>query len=673
MAISAYIGIPGSGKSYEAVCNVIIPAFTSGRRVVTNIYGLQKDKITERYPDATGEIIVVDNDDVLKADFFPFKGGEGSFCQFGDLIVIDEAWRIFGSDKDMTAEKKSFIAEHRHFTHPETGISCDLVIVNQSLSNIARFLKDKIETTYRMRKLKALGLNNHYCIDVYSGHKIYKSNLVTSYRNKYNPDIFELYKSYEGNNGNEKQTDKRQSIWNSGKVRFFLVLFPLMFIGSGWLIYSFFSTFGRSDPSPDLTTTDVRDAAMFRSSAATPAPDTPSEPAEPPLSTEWRISGRMTSEGRAFVILVNGAGVLRADERMITFRLTPDIDEREFVTRYLGNMNIRIWTKKGVDFIAPYTPKEPVKPRYTWTYTPQYRSVAYLSDILGGYVSGSFNNSGAVISDDSLKGSSGASNYINRTGDILVYYGTKEDIAILKTLVTSLDTMSDEVVVSGYVFEVQTSQSDGSGILLAAKILSDKFNISVGAAGLDNFINIRTGSIDAIFNLLKTDSRFTVVSAPRLRVKNNASASFSVGSDVPVLGSVTVNNNTTTQSVEYRSSGVLFNVTPSIKSRTMDLKIQQQLSNFVTTETGVNNSPTLIKRDVTTEVSLADGDIILLGGLAEQKDSKASSGWSFFGSRTSESNKTDIMVMLQVRKVDRSRATPRSAARSGELFRDNLN
>ncbi|ESM04159.1 SMP-30/gluconolactonase/LRE family protein [Klebsiella pneumoniae] len=120
-------------------------------------------------------------------------------------------------------------------------------------------------------------------------------------------------------------------------------------------------------------------------------------------------------------------------------------------------------------------------------------------------------------------------------------------------------------------------------------------------------------------------------------------------------------------------SGVLFNVTPSIKSRTMDLKIQQQLSNFVTTETGVNNSPTLIKRDVTTEVSLADGDIILLGGLAEQKDSKASSGWSFFGSRTSESNKTDIMVMLQVRKVDRSRATPRSAARSGELFRDNLN
>ncbi|ENT7525242.1 TPA: zonular occludens toxin domain-containing protein, partial [Escherichia coli] len=45
MAISAYVGVPGSGKTYEVVCNVIIPAVSSGRRVVTNIYGLNADKI----------------------------------------------------------------------------------------------------------------------------------------------------------------------------------------------------------------------------------------------------------------------------------------------------------------------------------------------------------------------------------------------------------------------------------------------------------------------------------------------------------------------------------------------------------------------------------------------------------------------------------------------------
>ncbi|OKX16986.1 hypothetical protein AWP89_00845, partial [Escherichia coli] len=39
MAISAYVGIPGSGKSYEVVSSVIIPACMSGRRVISNIYG----------------------------------------------------------------------------------------------------------------------------------------------------------------------------------------------------------------------------------------------------------------------------------------------------------------------------------------------------------------------------------------------------------------------------------------------------------------------------------------------------------------------------------------------------------------------------------------------------------------------------------------------------------
>ena len=42
MAISAYVGLPGHGKSYEVVKSVIIPAIASGRRVVSNIYGLKQ-------------------------------------------------------------------------------------------------------------------------------------------------------------------------------------------------------------------------------------------------------------------------------------------------------------------------------------------------------------------------------------------------------------------------------------------------------------------------------------------------------------------------------------------------------------------------------------------------------------------------------------------------------
>lgn len=352
---------------------------------------------------------------------------------------------------------------------------------------------------------------------------------------------------------------------------------------------------------------------------------------------------------------------LAKDERVLSFRITPDIDERAFVIRYFKNMNITISEKGGIDYIYSFTPVVQQPAMYPYVYKPLYRTVSYLSEIVRPQFSGEFNtirsNTEASFPESSELKPETASDFLNREGDVLVYYGENKDIKRLEKLLPLIDVAGEEVVVSGYVFEVQTSEKDGSGILLAAKILSEKFKINVGSssASPDNLISVRLGSVDAIFSVLKTDSRFSVVSAPRLRVQSGRSASFSVGADVPVLGSVSYRNNETpVQSVEYRSSGVLFNVKPVAMGQTIDLHIQQQLSNFVKTESGVNNSPTLIKRDVTTDVSMGDGDVIVIGGLAENKDSSAGSGWSLLGSRTSENTKTDIVVLLQVSKVRRN-------------------
>lgn len=110
MAISAYVGIPGSGKSYEVVSNVIIPAFMTGRRIVTNIYGISDEKIREycikqKKSDASalGQVIFVENEQVKDALFFPYLKDSvisaDSFCKAGDLICIDETWRIWENDK----------------------------------------------------------------------------------------------------------------------------------------------------------------------------------------------------------------------------------------------------------------------------------------------------------------------------------------------------------------------------------------------------------------------------------------------------------------------------------------------------------------------------------------------------------------------------------------------
>ncbi|WP_370611729.1 type II secretion system protein GspD [Citrobacter meridianamericanus] len=349
---------------------------------------------------------------------------------------------------------------------------------------------------------------------------------------------------------------------------------------------------------------------------------------------------------------------LANDSRVVSLRITPEIDERAFIERYFGNLNIKIHSKNGIDYVAPVKAAAAAEPRReVFVYQPRFRSVSYLSEILRTFVEGNFSARQGVgdfdISPDKIKPDT-ASDNLNRAGDVLVFYGTRENIRRMEQVLPSIDTAGDEVYVAGYVFEVQTSERNGSGLALAAKLLNGKVTISTGnlTGGYENFIRIGSSSLDALYELFRTDSRFHVVSSPRLRVKSGYSAQFSVGQEVPVLGGLDRNQNSSYQSIEYRNAGVILDVKPDVRGAVTDIKISQQLSNFVKTDTGVNDSPTLLKREVSTFVSVKSGDIIVLGGLAETKDSDAKTGFSFlpksFMSSSDEKSKTDILIVLQV-------------------------
>ena len=325
---------------------------------------------------------------------------------------------------------------------------------------------------------------------------------------------------------------------------------------------------------------------------------------------------------------------LAADTRLISFHTKEDQDFNQFITRYFENMNIKTYEKNGVVYLAHIEPKPPKIIKHSFVYNPVHRDTEYLAQFLQG------------------------EGQVSASGDKLVYYyGTAEDIARIKSVLKSVDTPSREVVVTGYVFEVQDIAKEGSGINLLAKLLSGKLGINIGyKQNYENFITVNAGNLDAMIELFRTDERFQVVSSPTLRVKSGSKGNFSVGSDVPVLSNVTYQDGRPIQSIEYRSSGVIFDIQPTIKSNAIDLKINQQLSNFVKTDTGVNQSPTLIKRDIVTDVTLKSGDIVVLGGLAENKLTEGETGFSFlpkgFLTGKSKSNtKTDIVILLQVKMI----------------------
>ena len=224
----------------------------------------------------------------------------------------------------------------------------------------------------------------------------------------------------------------------------------------------------------------------------------------------------------------------------------------------------------------------------------------------------------------------------------------------LSEALAKTDTRSQQVLIDAYIYEFSKSDAEASAFNVALNLINSKLSLNLGSKTLSNFVST-TGDLKAVLSVLDTDSRFSVVSNPKLRGTHNKVARFVVGSETPILGAVTTGNGQTTQSVTYRPSGVIFEVRPQIYSDQVIVDLSQQLSSFVLTTTGVNDSPTLIKRELNTTVSVSDGEIVLMGGLAEDKDANEKSGWfvlpPILNAKSKSKTATDIFLILKVTRL----------------------
>lgn len=359
-----------------------------------------------------------------------------------------------------------------------------------------------------------------------------------------------------------------------------------------------------------------------------------------------------------------------ADQRQVSFRWDAQKgDIRPFLVSFLDLLGYSMQSRGGVDFVKPKEEqKDPEPDKDAFVYRPKFRDGSYLVDLLAPLFKGSFTTRRQVQAPEGAKSDSkvvpagSAAAMIERRADLLVFNGTETEIAKLQKVLAQVDVATGQVLVRGALYEVQTGSFEGSAFQLAASLLSGKFGITLGAGGPAfgnsmSFKNTGSMTIDAVLSALNTDSRFKVVSSPSLRVRDGATAKLTVGQDVPVLGALSYPQGAgqAVQSVEYRSSGVIFNLSPQIRETVVDLNVVQQVSNFVKTDTGVNGSPTLTKRELSTAVTVEDGDVIVLGGLNEDKESAADSGLSFLPrflqSHSEDKSKSEILLILQVTRI----------------------
>lgn len=404
------------------------------------------------------------------------------------------------------------------------------------------------------------------------------------------------------------------------------------------------------------------------------------------------------------------------DRRLVSFQFDSSKgDLRGFMLAFFDSLGYSVVTRDGVDFVGKRG-ADPVKPDALepFVYRPKHRSAAYLAKLLqplfsrvavggaagtvpgvGAGMSGLSVASGQAFGGGGARGSvvggAGASmgsavpvmaagmqgvslsggvvpvssglTQVQQTSavgadDELVVYGRHSDLVNVRKVVEELDTAPGQVVVRGWVYEVSLTDGTNSAWSLAAHVLDGQVGISAGSVGSDgNAFSFDARFLSAAISALSSDSRFREVSDPHVRVVSGQKVSLNVGSQVPTLGSVSYQGaaGAAVQSVEYQSAGVLFSVQPVVMGDAIDVSIDEEISSFVATTTGVNGSPTKNTRSMSTDVTMQDGEVVVLGGLVQDTDSSAveHERWlpHFLDGKSSSKGRTEVLLVLQVQKV----------------------
>ncbi|NJA90234.1 hypothetical protein HCX48_13515 [Rhodocyclus tenuis] len=237
---------------------------------------------------------------------------------------------------------------------------------------------------------------------------------------------------------------------------------------------------------------------------------------------------------------------------------------------------------------------------------------------------------------------------------VVVFRVPRSDREFARRLLAEIDTPSEQLYVRAAAYEVSVDGRTGSALDLTVSALGGRLGLTLSGGKLagGSALAVHSATMDTVLGVLDTETRFSSLSRPSVRVRSGGKARFSVGQEVPTLGGVTTNNGGSTQAVVYRSAGTIFEVSPVVRDGGIELDVRQIVSGFQVTDTSALNSPTLNKRELDTTFSVQSGDVVILAGLDSEEDTRGRR--ALFGvplSRTGSGVTRQTIVLLEVRSV----------------------
>lgn len=271
----------------------------------------------------------------------------------------------------------------------------------------------------------------------------------------------------------------------------------------------------------------------------------------------------------------------------------------------------------------------------------------------------------------------------------LVFTASHEQFNSLKEILIQLDIQPKQVLLRGLIAEVNLNKLNSAGIDWAAwggGIAGDAViagNVQMGSSSIpgqvldlyDKLITTEeiynkdgniyqttnTSGKALIYTYVKMLNKYdaiNVLSMPRLMCTDNLPSHLQVGQVIPQLKGTltdTTNPRAVQNTYEYKDVGLILTVTPHVRSGNLvSLEIEQRVEDLLTTM----GSPTPVtsKREVKTNVLVANGDTIIIGGLIREAEKVLKHRVPFFSyiplignlfkSSEKQREKVDLMIFL---------------------------
>ena len=266
----------------------------------------------------------------------------------------------------------------------------------------------------------------------------------------------------------------------------------------------------------------------------------------------------------------------------------------------------------------------------------------------------------------------------------LLVIADDDGFAQVQDVVAALDRAPDQVMIEARIVEVVLNDDLRFGVQWFLDTRDGGEVVSTGNSGggvgpvLPGFAYTYSSDyVRAAISAISSITDVETISTPQIMALDNRPSLIQVGDQVPVVTQSAVSvadpDAPIVNSVEFRDTGVVLNVTPRIsRDGAVQLEIQQEVSSVAETTTSGIDSPTIQQRRFETTITVYDGQTVALGGLIRESRTANRSGvpglqripalGNLFSERRDTSRRTELIVFLTPRVI-RSAEDAASATR----------